>query len=49
MHDLYIELKFQFGKKDADMMLLAPRKYVHHFNDRTLKAYKKYLKDNQHN
>lgn len=29
----------QFGKKDAAMILLAPHKYCHHFDDKTLTAY----------
>jgi len=39
----YIELKRQFGKKDASMFLLSPEKYKHHFDGETLKAYENFL------
>lgn len=39
--NLYIELVRQFGKKDASMFALAPHKYTHHFDAKTLAAYNK--------
>ena len=36
---LYSELKRQFGKRDADMFILSPGKFKHHFDRPTLTAY----------
>jgi hypothetical protein len=37
---LLSELIRQFGKKDAEMFMLAPEKYLHRFDAETTKAYK---------
>lgn len=36
---LKVELVRQFGKKDANHFILAPRKYKHHFDNQTMAAY----------
>ena len=37
--NFFSELTRQFGKKDAEMFMLAPEKYLHHFDAETLSAY----------
>lgn len=39
MKALYAELVRQFGKEDAEVFALAPHRYRHHFDARTLDAY----------
>jgi hypothetical protein len=46
MNKLEKELIRQFGKKDAKMFILAPHKYMHHFDTETLKAYIEYKESN---
>lgn len=40
------ELTRQFGKKDASMFMLAPHKYEHHFDRKTLAAYNAFKRSN---
>lgn len=37
--EFYKQVKRQFGKKDADHIMISPIKYVHHFDEQTEKAY----------
>ena len=47
--DFKAELIRQFGnrKKDIAMFILAPAKYAHHFDSKTLAAYNKYKQVNE--
>jgi hypothetical protein len=38
------QVRRQFGD-DAPMILLAPHKYSHHFDERTLPAYEEYINE----
>ena len=43
--DFKAELIRQFGnrKRDIAMLMLAPAKYVHHFDSKTLAAYREFI------
>jgi len=43
----FLELVRQFNKRDAEMFMLSPHKYEHHFDSKTLTAYREFKQDNR--